>query len=107
MKKISFLILFFVFIAGCHDRSEYYSILDKIEGFVCDFPGKIHYDAWGANGMSKSCVRPDGNLDGSYITLDYGNIFCIGTYKNGQEVGLWVFFGSNGKPNKIIKYNDL
>jgi hypothetical protein len=109
MKKWIFLILLsFVLMTLYifHHPGNYRVTLDNAKGFICSRPGEIHYEAWGPNGMSKSCVRHDGVEDGSFIGLDYGHVSVIGTMKNGHQVGLWVYLSPDGKPRQILDFGN-
>lgn len=77
------------------------AVLDSYPGFNCPSPNTIKYEAWGENGLSKSCVNAKGLSDGSFWAAQQGKFFFRGSYKNGQKNGSWEYVDKKGNVVKL------
>jgi len=89
------LIFIFVITTGC-TSSNNRVVLDSYPGFSCPSPNTIKYEAWGENGLSKSCVNSTGKFDGSFWTAESGQFFSRAYYKDGKESGTWEYVDKDG-----------
>jgi hypothetical protein len=84
-------------ISGCSSAADDRLALDRQDGFICEVPGKVSYQAWGPRGLSKGCESVTGAFEGSFFAAEYGRVVIRGAYKGGSPDGLWEWFDSDGK----------
>lgn len=102
MKILSELgcLLVITVLVGCWPHSDNIGALEEFADFECPAPGSPHSVPW-AQGSAKIC----GIRHGSFIVANSGVIVLVGQYAEGQRVGVWYWYNSDGKVIESIDYS--
>ena len=85
---------------GCmRDDAAKQAFMD--EKLVCPPPAVEQFEPWGKSGMQHVCKIKHG----PFVAYESGRVQIRGQFDNGKEVGVWRWYGPDGKIEKEIDYS--
>jgi hypothetical protein len=70
------------------------------EKISCPSPAVDEFNGWGQSGSEHICKIKHG----PFVAFEGGYVRIRGQYENGKEVGIWRWYGADGKVMKEINY---
>lgn len=80
-----------------HEEQAYFN-----EKLSCQPPAVEQFEPWGQSGSLHTCKI----THGPFVTFEWGYVRMRGQYNNGNKIGIWRWYGSDGKIEKEIDYSN-
>jgi hypothetical protein len=71
------------------------------EAISCPLPALEQFEPWGQSGSQHTCKIKHG----PFVAFEQGHVKIRGQFSNGKEVGVWRWYGPDGKVEKEIDYS--
>lgn len=93
-------LLSIVMVSGCaRDDAARQAFLG--EKLACSAPATDQFENWGRSGTQHICKIKQG----PFVAFEDGHVQIRGQYDNGKEIGIWRWYGADGKVQKEVDYS--
>lgn len=100
LMMVRYLMLVPLFLGACA-RNDPAKDAYFAENLNCPPPAIGEFDPWGQSGSEHVCkIR-----HGPFVAFEAGHVNIRGQYDNGEKVGVWRWYGADGKVEKEIDYS--